>query len=120
MNLATLGLPTTPKPDLKKPYTAPAPHFMHHTYAAHILAQMLESTAQKVEAGSKFFQHTGLHKRAGRLYSGAESLLVTLFGDFSADEATMLNHLTNTCDAKLNRVHDLLTELAEIAGIKAE
>lgn len=85
--------------------------------------------------GSKFFQHTGLHKRAERLHANADAVLVTLFDDFTAEEGSTLNNLTNTVEAavasviaialaprpdddKLNRVHELLTELAELAGIK--
>jgi len=133
--LTTLGLPTAPKPMLAPTrQCGPPADFLRNTYAAHVLAQLLESTAQRVEIGSKYFQSTSLHKRAGRLHVGADSVLETLFGDFTADEASTLNNLTSVCEsmlaatitlalqkpadeARLLRFHELATELAQLAGI---
>lgn len=133
----TLGLPQHPKQAIQPDRYAPPADFLRNTYAAHVLAQLLESTAQRVEVGSKYFRSTSLHKRAGRLHSNADSVLATLFGDFTSAEASTLNNLTNTCEAvlaatialalhkpaseaKLLRFHELATELATLAGIKAE
>lgn len=136
MNLSTLGLPQQPKPGIRPDRYAPPADFLRNTYAAHVLAQLLESTAQRVEVGSKYFQSTSLHKRAQRLHTNADSVLATLFDDFSVNEASTLNNLTRLCsarvmlaatitlalhkpadEAKLLRFHELATELAQLAGI---
>jgi hypothetical protein len=135
LSLSTLGLPQHPKPGIRLDRYAPPADFLRNTYAAHVLAQMLESCAQRVEVGSKYFRSTSLHKRAQRLHAGADSVLATLFDDFTTEEASTLNNLTGVCEsvlaatitlalhkpadeAKLLRFHELAMELAELAGLK--
>jgi len=140
--ITTLGLPTNPLPiayvpKLRERGDLPPAGPLRDAYLVYTCAQLAESAASRLKDSVPAFQHTGLHKRTERLHAAADNLIETLFGHFDTEASDVLNHLTrtletttaslvllavspDTSDATLDRVKDLITELAELAGLKAE
>lgn len=132
LGLAGAALPIQPKPR----FPALPADYVRRMYALSALTQMAESTAQALDAATPQLRDLALSKRTGALHHRADELLAVVFGSFDAPAADALNALTRCCEAAVGalvavamrpdgdearavRVHELLTELAELAGIDA-